>query len=272
MNIDTILNAIWSRVEETRKNAPVVHNITNFVVMHTTANALLAFGASPVMAHEETEVDSMVSIASSLVLNIGTLSIPWIKGMKRAALKAVELGKPIIIDPVGAGATPLRTRTALELLGMCPRALLRGNASEILALTGAEGPSRGVDSAAEADAKAEEAAKKLAKDYGCAVCVSGPVDFITDGAHTLHLSGGSAMMPRVTGMGCTATSLCGAIAGGCPKAGRMDALLTGMAVMSAAGEKAAKLCKGPGSFLIEFLDALYLLQRDDLNTLRIGQN
>ena len=133
-------------LEEVRRQAPLVHNITNYVVMNTTANALLAVGASPVMAHAPEEVEDMVDIASALVINIGTLSEPWIESMLKAAKRAQKKGIPIVYDPVGAGATPYRTRTIHELIQAAAPSILRGNASEIMALAGDAAKTKGVDS------------------------------------------------------------------------------------------------------------------------------
>ncbi len=239
-----------------RERQPLVHNITNYVVMNLTANALLALGASPIMAHADEELDELLGLASALVLNIGTLSAGWIASMRHAAEAAGKRGVPIVLDPVGAGASRLRTDTALALLGVAPPAVIRGNASEILALAGAAGKTRGVDSTQAAHAAAA-AARQLAAAYGCAVAVSGAEDFITDGAEDLLLPGGHPLMPRVTGLGCTATAVVGAFAAVAPTPFR--AAVSGMAMMKSAGEIAARQASGPGTFVPHFLDALHNL-------------
>jgi hydroxyethylthiazole kinase len=244
-----------------REQAPLVHNITNYVVMNLTANALLAVGASPIMAHAEEELDELLGLAGALVLNIGTLSGPWIGSMRRAAEVAGRRGVPIVLDPVGAGASRLRTETALALLATAPVAVVRGNASEILALAGAVGGTKGVDSSHDTR-DAAEAARGLAKAHGCAVAVSGAEDFITDGATDVRLHGGSPLMPRVTGMGCTATAMVGAFAA--VSSTPLRAAAGGMAAMKVAGELAAEEAEGPGSFVPRFLDALYGLTPDVL--------
>ena len=137
--------SVWSDVLAIRHQAPLVHNITNYVAMNTSANALLAIGASPVMAHAEQEVADMIGIAMALVINIGTLSEKWIESMKKAMLQAKNCGVPIVLDPVGAGATPYRTETVLELLSIAPFAIIRGNASEIMALANENSPTKGVE-------------------------------------------------------------------------------------------------------------------------------
>ena len=246
-----------------RQQAPLVHNITNFVVMHTTANALLSVGASPVMAHAPEEVEEIAALASSLVLNIGTLSTTWVASMHLALELANSRDIPVVLDPVGAGASRMRTEYALSLLEKLQGGIVRGNASEILALAGDKSPTRGVDSTVEVTA-AIESAHTLAERYGCTVCVSGAVDVITNGVSMLSVSGGSPMMTRVTGLGCTASALIGAFAGVCAKEDRFSATVSAMGVMSCAGSLAALQARGPGSFLIEFLDALHGMTEEDL--------
>jgi hydroxyethylthiazole kinase len=240
-------------LEQVRRRAPLVHNITNYVVMNTTANALLAVGASPVMAHAQEEVEDMVAIASALVVNIGTLSGPWVASMLKAAHRAKAKGIPVVLDPVGAGATPYRTRTALELLQAAPPAIIRGNGSEIMAVAGAASTTKGVDSAAAADT-ALASARCISERYDCVVCVSGETDYIIDKKGMAMIKNGHALMARVTGLGCTATALCGAFAA---VADPFRAVVSAMAVMGVAGEIAAERSGGPGSLQVHFLDALY---------------
>jgi hydroxyethylthiazole kinase len=244
---------VWADIQRIRERAPLVHNITNYVVMNTTANALLALGASPVMAHAEEEVAEMSAIAGALVLNIGTLSPAWITAMFRAGETARARGVPIVLDPVGAGATTLRTSTARRLFEELRPAVTRGNASEIRALAIDERGTKGVDSAHGPEA-AMGAADELAARYGGVVVVSGAVDVVRSGARTSRVRNGAAIMTRVTGMGCSATALIGAFAAVNPSA--HDASANAMATMGIAGEMAAEQARGPGSFLPLFLDAL----------------
>lgn len=239
---------------------PLVHNITNYVVMNFTANLLLAAGASPVMAHAENEVEEMVSFAKALVLNIGTLDDAWIACMIKAGRKASALGVPVILDPVGAGATRLRTEAAKRILGECRVSLVRGNASEILALSGAISNNKGVDSTDSVDAAADRAVQ-LAKELLVPVAITGPVDFITDGTRVLRVANGHPMMGAVTGTGCGATAIIGAFAGvdGDP----ISAAATALAFYGLAGERAADGASGPGSFAVRFLDALHTLTPDE---------
>jgi hydroxyethylthiazole kinase len=254
-------SAVWQDVERIRAQAPLIHNITNYVAMNLTANALLALGASPVMAHAPEEVDEMAGSSAALVLNIGTLSAPWVTAMLRAGNAARRKGIPIVLDPVGAGATRFRTETARRLLRDLRPAVLRGNASEILALATSEAGTKGVDSRHTPEA-ALEAARRLSAEFGGAVSVSGPVDIIVRGASVVRTANGHPLMPRVTGLGCVATALTGAFAA--VNASPLAAAAHAMAVMGIAGEIAGEGAAGPASFQTRFLDALYNLKEEDI--------
>ena len=256
-----VASRISSAIGMIRKTSPLIHNITNYVAMNNSANALLAIGASPVMAHAEDEVEDMVVIAGALVINIGTLSAPWIQAMQRAARYALERNVPVILDPVGAGATPYRTRTARELLRECPPAIIRGNASEIIALLDEGSKTKGVDSTA-ASGDALDVARQLSGICGAVVCVSGETDYICHGDDTTRIMNGHAMMTRVTGMGCIASALCGAFAA--VNGNLVEAAGQAMAVMGIAGEIAAQDAPGPGSLQVRFIDALYRLSESDI--------
>lgn len=252
---------VWADVEQIRAQAPLIHNITNYVVMNNTANALLSLGASPVMAHAEEEIDEMIGIASALVINIGTLSVPWIQAMQKAQRAAAAKGIPIVIDPVGAGATALRTRTVHELLSAVSPTVVRGNASEIMALQQADAGAKGVDSQHGSEA-ATEIAQRVAVQYDCVVCVSGEVDYIISADRKVRVRNGHALMPRVTGLGCTASSLIGAFCAVHPNA--FEAVTHAMVVMGIAGELAAAKAQGPGTLQLYFLDALHNLSAADI--------
>lgn len=256
-----LVNAVWKDVENIRRENPLVHNITNYVVMNVTANALLAVGASPVMAHAPEEAAEMVRLAKALVINIGTLSSAWIDSMKLAMVAADRLGVPIVLDPVGAGATTYRTQVASELLEVAPVRLIRANASEIMALSGTATRTRGVDSLADS-ADATEAARTLCSRLGCTVCVSGVIDWIVARDREVKLFNGHSLMSRVTGMGCCASALCGAFLAVNPDAA--SAASHAMAVMGIAGEIAAEKALGPGSFVPHYLDALYSMQQETI--------
>ena len=262
------VKSVYDGLTAVRKQSPLVHNITNFVVMNNTANALLAIGASPVMAHALEEVSDMVTIASSLVINMGTLSPDWVDGMILAGMAARKKGIPVIFDPVGVGATPYRNSTATQIIEQCHPSIIRGNASEIMALMQESTQTKGVDSTS-TSATALDSAVGLAKNTGAVVVVSGETDFITNGIAVISVQNGSPMMPRVTGMGCTATAVVGAFAAVC-----QDLLLASanaMAIMGITGEIAAQKSNGPGSLQMNFIDTLYNLSEADIsNCLRIS--
>jgi len=252
---------IYRSMEMIRHQSPVVHNITNYVVMNNTANALLAIGASPVMAHAEEEVEEMVNIASSLVINIGTLSKSWITSMFKAVRQAGKKGIPVILDPVGAGATTYRTNTARDLINSEPPTVIRGNASEIMALYDDKARTKGVDSAASSEA-AIDVARKLSEIHKCVICISGATDYIVDKENIMKIKNGHPLMSRVTGLGCTASALCGAFV--TVEKQPFVATAEAMAVMGIAGEMAVGVAMGPGSLQTHFLDYLYRLSEDDI--------
>ena len=240
-------------LDEIRRRRPLVHNITNYVVMNSTANGLLALGASPVMAHAREEAAEMASLAGALVLNIGTLSPAWIEAMFLAAHAAHARGTPVILDPVGAGATRLRTSTARRLLEDARPDVLRGNASETLALAGDAGGARGVDSRHTVDA-ARDAAMRLAQERALVVSVTGPEDFVTDGRRAARIRNGHALMARVTGTGCLSSAVTGAFCAVEPD--RFLASASALIVLGIAGELAAEGSPRPGTYGIRLLDAL----------------
>lgn len=251
---------VWAPLARVREAAPLVHNITNYVVMNNTANALLAVGASPAMVHAAEEVEEFVAISRALVVNIGTLSPPWVGAMRRAARRAGTLDVPWVLDPVGTGATRYRTEVAAELARLGPT-VIRGNASEVMVLAGAvDAAGKGVDST-QAGEDALEPARRLARETGALVAMTGAVDYVTDGARVVALRNGHPMMARVTGLGCTASALVGAFLGAQPGA-QSDPLgptVAALAALGVAGELAAEGAPGPGSLQLRLLDALYTL-------------
>ncbi|GJM62921.1 hydroxyethylthiazole kinase [Persicobacter diffluens] len=240
-----------------KEQSPLVHNITNYVVMNNTANALLAIGASPVMAHALEEVEDMVSIAAALVINMGTLSEKWVDAMLLAAKRAKALGKPIVFDPVGVGASQFRTETAQKIIQAATPTVIRGNASEIMALAQMANSTKGVDSA-HASQDAIAAAQQLSNTLANTIVISGATDYIISGAQISEVSEGSPMMAKVTGMGCTATAIIGACLG--VEADAHMAACAAMQIMGLTGQAAAELSLGPGSFQMNFLDQLFQLQ------------
>lgn len=244
-----------------RDKKPLIHNITNFVVMNYTANALLACGASPVMAHSSEEVEEMVSFAGALVLNIGTLTPYWIDSMVKAGKRANELDVPIILDPVGSGATKLRTDSSKRLMDELVINVVRGNASEVLSLAHEGSRTKGVDSIHSVD-EAADAALILAKELNTTLAITGPVDLITDGERIFRVSNGHELMGYVTGTGCTATVVIGAFLA--VDRDPVEATTTALAYFGLAGEKAATEAKAPGRFMIAMLDALYTIDEKQM--------
>jgi len=252
-------------LERLRARRPLVHNITNYVAMTVSANVLLALGASPAMVHAIEEVNDFVAISDALVVNIGTLSPPWVEAMRRAVVAANAAGKPWVLDPVGCGATRYRTDVAAELVALRP-VVIRGNASEIMSLVGtdlagatAAGP-KGVDSTAQSN-EALDAARTLASRTGSVVAVTGVVDYATDGINDVPVEGGDAMMPLSTALGCSLSAVTAAFAA---VTDPMTAAVSALAVFGKAGAEAARRCRGPGHLPAELCDALYLMNRTKL--------
>lgn len=255
---------LWNHILLVREKSPLVHNITNYVVMNNTANALLAVGASPIMAHAHSEIIDMTSICQSLVINIGTLDEYWVESMLKAAQTAQELNKPFVLDPVGAGATAYRDNVLSQILPFKPT-VIRGNASEILALAKRNtSPSKGVDSTAQST-EAIEAARSLNEQFGSIVCISGETDIIVSQNRTIYLNNGNALMTKVTGLGCSATAIIGAFIAVIED--KTTAVCAATALMSIAGEIAAKQASGPGSLQMHLLDKLYNITSDEFKSL-----
>jgi hydroxyethylthiazole kinase len=243
---------------------PLIHNVTNLVAVEVVANCLLALGASPAMVIAEEEVEDFVGLADALVVNTGTLTATSARAMHKAAARAGALGKPWVLDPVGVGGTPHRTRVATQLAAARPT-VIRANASEILALAGAAtAPTRGVDSTHAAE-DALDAARELARRHATVVAVTGAVDHITDGERWLRVDNGEPMMTRVSALGCAASAVIGTFL-----AVEADPLMSAAAALSAfglAGERAAAQSAGPGSLRWQIVDQLALL---DEATVREG--
>ena len=252
----------WGQYLSTmRANAPLVQNITNYVSMNVMANTLLAAGASPAMVHAEEEAAEFASFTGALTINIGTLSTPWITSMLAAAEAANKAGTPWVLDPVAAGATSFRRETAAALLKLKP-SIIRGNASEIMALSGMAATGKGVDAADSVDS-AQDAARSLAQSMGGIVAVTGEEDFITNGEKAFTVANGHAIMPLVTALGCSLTGVVGAFVVG---QDHLEATTAALAFYGLAGEKAAATSSGPGSFAVNFLDALHTMTPEDLSS------
>jgi hydroxyethylthiazole kinase len=241
-------------LRELRERKPLVHQITNYVVMNETANATLSLGALPVMAHAREEVEEMVALAGALVLNIGTLSEHWIEAMLLAGRAAGGNATPIVLDPVGAGATRYRTETAQRLLNELDVTVVRGNAGEIATLVGVEAEVRGVESIGGGGDPAE-LARTAARTLGAVAAVTGAVDHVSDGERVFRVSNGHELLGMVSGTGCMATAVTGSFLAAKPEA-PLEAATEALVAFGVAGEDAAGGAKGPGTFHARLYDAL----------------
>jgi hydroxyethylthiazole kinase len=246
-----------------RERKPLVHQITNYVVMNETANATLALGALPVMAHALEEVEEMVALAGALVLNIGTLSPQWVDAMIVAGKTANAAGTPVVLDPVGAGATRYRTNTTKRILADVDVTVLRGNAGEVATLVGVSAEVRGVESIGAGDDPAK-LAQLAARSLGVVASVTGPVDHVSDGERALAVANGHELLASVTGTGCMSSAI-----SGCFLAAKGDepfeAAAEALAAFGVAAENAARDAKGPGTFHANLYDALAALDPDALD-------
>lgn len=257
-----ISGEIGIRLEEIRSKKPLIHHITNFVVMNETANATICVGALPVMAHAVQEVEEMVGIADSLVLNIGTLYPEMVEAMIMAGREANRKGIPVILDPVGAGATAYRTNTAKKIMEDVSVSVVRGNAGEVSTLAGRDAEVRGVESMA-SSSDMSEITKELARNLGCVAAVTGAVDIVSDGEAVLEVHNGHYMMGQVTGTGCIATTV---VACFCAVSERhMQAAAEALAYYGLAGETAAGISGDrPGTFHQELYNALKAIGKADM--------
>jgi len=252
-NVGKRISEILERIHQEK---PLIHNITNMVAMNDTANSILAVGALPIMAHAQEEVGEMVKAAGALVLNIGTLTPEQIESMIIAGRVANSLKIPVILDPVGAGATNLRTESALRLQEKVKINIVRGNFAEISILDGLKGNIKGVESIG-TEKNSVEIACSLARKYNQVAIITGKQDVVTDGKRVVEIDNGSPMLRTITATGCMATSLIASFA-----AVDEDYLLasTGALVcFGLAGERAAVKAQGPGSFKVNLFDEIYNL-------------
>jgi len=240
-----------------RDRKPLVHQITNYVVMNETANATLAIGALPVMAHAAEEVEEMARLASSLVINIGTLSEHWVEAMLLAGGAATAREIPVVLDPVGAGATTYRTDTARRILDLVGVTVLRGNAGEVATLVGADAEVRGVESMSTGMEPAE-LAREAARRLGLVASVTGAVDHVSDGERILAVANGDPLLAAVTGTGCMSSALTGCFLAAKPEQ-PLEAAAEALAAFGVAAEDAAAGADGPGTFHARLYDALYAL-------------
>lgn len=249
-----------------RANQPLVHHLTNWVTIYDCAQVVKSFGASPVMAHAAEESADMASIASALVLNIGTLTAGFIGSMKTAALSANRKGIPVVLDVCGAGATQFRDKMCFELLGDARIDIIKGNASEVARIAGSDVRTRGVDSGA-VNGNLVKIAAGLASERKCAVVITGKDDIVTDGTRCLAVSNGHELMAHVVGTGCMAASVIGTFAGSAP-ADTVGAAAAGLCCFGIAAELAVKNAGGPGSFTNCLFDEIYRLDKDIIENMK----
>ncbi|SDH82399.1 hydroxyethylthiazole kinase [Alteribacillus persepolensis] len=250
-------------LEQVREQKPLVHNITNTVVANFTANGLLAMGASPVMANAEQEADEMAKQADALVLNLGTLNDAQIEAMAKAGRAANEKGIPVVLDPVGAGATIYRTNAAHKLLNELKITLVRGNAAEISAIAGLDSDIRGVD-ASRGEYNVESIAVYAAKNVqASAIAVTGERDAVADKHDVYTIYNGNSMLSKVTGTGCLASSVIAAFLSVSDKLTEGAASALGYYGIAAQKASAYTNGQGPGTFQIQLLNALYRIDEID---------
>ncbi|MFB6469813.1 MAG: hydroxyethylthiazole kinase [Vulcanisaeta sp. AZ3] len=248
----------WEDLRKIRSKRPLIHHLMNYVVMNDTANVTLAVGASPIMAHAKEEVEELAAKADTLYINIGTLDDQWIESFLLAAKAASKNNVPIILDPVGAGATKLRTETATKILTEAEISVLKGNGGEMMTLAGYLGMVKGVDSLSEASL---EIAEKLAKAYGVTAVITGPRDYISDGSRSAVVSNGTPMLQFITGSGCMVGSVIASF-----MAVNRDFLMAsveGLVTFEVAAEKAEKVSAGPATLKLHLIDELYNMKEED---------
>ncbi len=261
MTNQALAQQIGQALDKIRETKPLVHQITNYVVMNDTANVTLQVGALPVMAHAKEEVAEMVQLAGALVLNPGTLEPDWVEAMTTAGEAAKARGVPTVLDPVGAGATTYRTETNLQLISHVQPEVVRGNPGEIAALLGVGGQVKGVESIGDLD-DPPAVARHAAKAWSTTVAMTGVRDYVTDGDRAVAIDNGNQWLTTLTGTGCTATALTGAFAA--VESDFVVASAGALACLGYAAELAAPEAKGPGSFKVALYDAIYNLTGEQL--------
>jgi len=259
-------------LKSVKEKNPLVHHITNYVTVNDCANITLAIGGSPVMAEDINEVCDMVSLSSALVINIGTLNSTSVQSMLKAGKRANELNIPVILDPVGAGATPYRTATAKKIISEIKLAVIRGNLSEIKTIYGAASTTKGVDASDSVSIndseliQGKDMARVLAKKLNAVIAITGALDIITDGETLYCVKNGHKIMAKVTGTGCMCTSLIGSYLGAGDN--NLIAALAGVVSMGIAGELAFerldKNTGGTGTLKVKILDAIYNLSQTEI--------
>lgn len=260
-----LYNKLSLILEKIKRDRPLVHHITNYVTVNDCANIVLALGGSPVMADDHKEVEEMVSIASALVLNLGTLNERTIESFILAGKRANQLGIPVILDPVGVGATSLRNATAERILKEVKLSVLRGNMSEIKNIYGIDASTRGVDSIDNPLEGGREIAIELAKRLNCTVSITGAVDIVSDGEKVFYIKNGHPILAKITGTGCMSSSLIGLCCGTGEES--LYGAIAGITIMGIAGEKAQgrlRELEGLGSFKVYLMDAISSFSTEDI--------
>lgn len=256
-----MIEKIIEQIHNVRKLSPLVLNVTNYVAMNNSANALLAIGASPIMSKETDEMEDLAEICNSLVINIGTLEKNEVEAVIIAQKAFNKLSKPVILDPVGAGASSFRDNTIKKILLNGNIDYIRGNGSEIISIAGFNSISKGVDSI-NSSYDAITAAKELSLKYNCVVSISGQTDVIIDQQKCIVIENGSEMMTKVTALGCSATAILAAFA--TLNADRITNATSASALMSICGQIAAEKSPGPGTLQVNLLDTLYNIKEDQI--------
>ncbi|QWQ38932.1 hydroxyethylthiazole kinase [Gemella sp. zg-570] len=254
MNKNIIIEEICKAIKKVRETKPLIEQVTNYVTINDCANVTLAIGASPVMGDAYDEVDQMTKIANALVLNFGIISSESLKTMIKAGKTANENNIPIVFDPVGIGATPFRNETVIEFLNQVHVSIIKGNASEIMALAGVNVKTKGVDSSVEST-EAIDAAIFIARKYRCVCTVTGKVDIITDGINIIKIQNESDSLAYITGTGCMIASLIGSYVGA--NKNPLISSVAGVLTMSLSGEIANNETKGIAAYKEEVMNNIF---------------
>ncbi|WP_069808337.1 hydroxyethylthiazole kinase [Vulcanisaeta thermophila] len=259
----TVIN-YWEDLEKIRKTRPLIHHLMNFVVMNDAANVTLAVGASPIMAHAREEVEELASRANAVYINIGTLDDRWIESFILAGKAANKNNVPVLLDPVGAGATRLRTETVRRILTEVEVDVLKGNGGEMKALAGIGGLVRGVDSIDEAS---PDVAERLAREYGLTAVITGARDYVSDGNRDAVVSNGTPMLQYITGSGCMVGSVISSFMA--VNRDYFTASIEGLVTFEIAAEKAERRSRGPASLKLNLIDELYNMKPSDYVLARV---
>jgi len=254
----------WEDLGRIRSRRPLIHHLMNYVVMNDAANVTLAVGASPIMAHAKEEVEELAAKADVVYINIGTLDDRWIESFILAGKAASKNNVPVLLDPVGAGATRLRTETTLRILNEVEVSVLKGNGGEMMALAGHAGMVKGVDSLGEANI---DVAEKLAREYGVTAVITGPRDYVSDGRRHAIVSNGTSMLQYITGSGCMVGSVIASF-----MAVNRDFLVAsveGLVTFEIAAEKAERKSSGPATLKLHLIDELYNMKPEDYGMARV---